>query len=72
MNSREDQIALGELGATLKSARERLGLSQSQVAAQAKVSKNYYAIIERGESNLTYVKLHRILKVLKIDSLKTF
>jgi transcriptional regulator with XRE-family HTH domain len=69
MNSKEDQIALGELGAILKAAREKLGLSQVQVAAKAKVNANYYAIVERGESNLTYLKLHRIMKVLNIKSL---
>lgn len=65
MENREDKKALMKLGIRLKDAREKLGLTQEQVAMKAKISTNYYAVVERGEANLTALKLNRIVKVLK-------
>lgn len=69
MNSEEDQIVRKKLGGQLKAAREELGLTQAQVADQAGVNPNYYAVVERGEGNLSFDKLQRVMKVLKIQSL---
>lgn len=58
-----------ELGDKLRKAREKAGLTQADVAAQAEVNVSYYAQIERGEVNVSFDKLQSIIKVLKIKSL---
>ena len=65
----KDEKPFIKLGNQLKKAREDAGLSQSELAKKSGVSPNYYAVVERGEGNLSYEKLQRILKVLKIKSL---
>lgn len=68
MNSK-DEKTFKELGRQLKEAREKAGLTQSELAEKAGVNANYYAVVERGEKNISYEKLQRILKVLNIKSL---
>ena len=58
-----------KLGKRLKEAREKAGLSQAEVAGKADINTNYYAIVERGEKNVSFEKLQRILKALNIKSL---
>ncbi len=68
MTDQSDKKALMKLGIRLKDAREKMGLTQEQVAERARVSTNYYAVVERGEGNLTFLKLNRIVRVLrKVD-----
>lgn len=68
MNSKEDKV-FEKLGRKLREAREKAGLTQQELAKKADINANYYAVVERGEGNLSYEKLQRILKVLKIKSL---
>lgn len=65
MSTEKNHQDLEALGKKLKAAREEAGLTQQQVAKQAKTTVTYYAMIERGEANPSYQKLQRILKVLK-------
>ncbi len=62
MNSDSERKAFAE---RVKKAREKLQLTQSQVAKKAGMTVNYYAMIERGEVNLTLDKITNIGKVLK-------
>lgn len=57
-----------KIGKTLKDARKKLGLKQSDVAERADISVNYYARIERNEENPTLETLERVLKALKLKS----
>lgn len=68
MNSKDEKI-LEDLGRKLKHAREEAGLTQAELAEKAGLNANYYAVVERGEGNLSYEKLQRVLKVLNIKSL---
>ena len=70
MDNKADEKVRKKLGAQLKAAREEAGLTQAQLAAKAKVNANYYAVVERGEGNLSVEKLQRIMKVLNIKSLE--
>lgn len=58
-----------ELGSVLKSLRERAKLTQVEVATKAGITANYYARIERGEENPTWVKIEHIKKALGVKSL---
>ncbi len=67
--SNKPPLSREKIGKLLKAARLEAGLSQVAVAKQADVSANFYAMVERGERNITYEKLEKILKVLNIKSL---
>ena len=58
-----------ELGHELRTLREKAKLTQAEVAAKAGISVNYYARIERGEENPTWVKIEHIKKALGAKSL---
>lgn len=53
-------------GDRVREAREKLELTQEQVARKAKMTVNYYAMIERGEVNPSFEKIKNIAKVLKL------
>ena len=55
-----------QLGKKLKEARQKLKLTQKQVAEKAGVTTNWYARFERGEENALQETRDAILKVLKI------
>jgi len=53
-------------GERLRTAREKLELTQADVAKKAKMTVNYYAMIERDEVNPSLEKMRSIAKVLKL------
>lgn len=61
-----------EIGSNIKKAREKLELTQSQVAEKAGINVNYYARIERGEARASYDVLKAIFKTLKVKSFDIF
>ncbi len=61
-----DEKAKKEFGERVKTAREKAGLTQLEVAEKADMTVNYYAMIERGEVNPSFEKIKAIAKVLKI------
>ncbi len=63
MNSTEDKKVFGS---RVKKAREKLKLTQADVANKAGMTVNYYAMIERGEVNPSFEKIKSIAKVLKL------
>jgi len=50
----------------LKQARERLGLTQVEVAEKAGINVNGYAKIERGETQPKLETVKKLMSVLKI------
>lgn len=68
VNESEKNMSKG-LGQQLKTLREKAGLTQAQVATKAGITVNYYARIERGEENPTWVKIEHIKKALGVKSL---
>jgi len=57
-----------EIGKNLRRIRERIGLSQEEVANASHISTTHYAGIERGEENPTSSVIESICKALKIRS----
>lgn len=55
-----------EISSQLKLKREKLGLTQSQLAQKANMTVTYYAMIERGEVNPSWSKLKKLFDVLGI------
>lgn len=58
-----------ELAAKLKETREKMGLTQVEVAKQAGLTDTFYAMMERGEANPSVAKLNKVLKVLGLKIL---
>jgi len=69
MVKKNDVKVIKGLGETLRTAREKENLTQAEVATKVGMDVNYYARIERGLGNPSYVKLHNIMKVLNIKTL---
>lgn len=57
-----------QIGRNLKKAREKLRLTQAEVAEKAGLHTNYYARIERGDAKATLKTLEVIFKVLRVKS----
>ncbi|MBI2590995.1 MAG: helix-turn-helix transcriptional regulator [Candidatus Blackburnbacteria bacterium] len=55
-----------QLGKKLKEAREKLKLTQKQVAEKSGVTTNWYARFERGEKSASLKTIKDIFKVLKL------
>ena len=68
-NINEDEKAQKQFGERLKNAREKAGLTQADVATKSGINVSYYARIERGEINPSFVKIRGIMKALKMKSI---
>lgn len=66
-NSNKQNKSVGE---QLREAREKLHLTQLQVAEAAGVSTNYYAQMERDEVNPSVDKVQKVKKILKLKEIK--
>jgi len=60
------EAALSKLGENIRSQRERLGISQEELALEAGLDRTYVGGAERGERNLTILSALKIAKALKI------
>jgi len=58
------------VGEQLREAREKLHLTQLEVAKAADISTNYYAQMERDEVNPSVEKVREVKEVLKIKEIK--
>ena len=68
VSEKEKKMSM-DLGHELRLLREKAKLTQAEVATKAGISVNYYARIERGEENPTWVKIEHIKKALGIKTL---
>lgn len=58
---------LVKFGQRVRQEREKLGLSQEELANKAKVHRTYIGMIERAEKNITLVNIEKIAKALNIE-----
>lgn len=58
---------LGILGRRIREQRQSKGWSQEELADHAKLDRSYVGGIERGERNITVMKLCQIAAALKLD-----
>jgi transcriptional regulator with XRE-family HTH domain len=61
-----DQV-LKRLGIKLQSARRLKGLTQEEVAKKSGITRNYYALIERGLKNPTTTVITAIIEAIGVD-----
>ena len=57
---------LVRLGKNLRAARERTGISQESFAINIGLDRAYYGKVERGEVNISVLKLEKITDALGI------
>ena len=55
-------------GNKLKEAREKLGLTQAELAEKVGIHVNFYARLERGEEKPSVETVKKLSKILKISS----
>jgi len=56
------------LGETLKAARHQAGLTQEELAARAKLSREYVSKLERGQQSPTVDTLLRLCAILGVKA----
>lgn len=55
-----------KFGKKVREERDRLGLSQEELAARAGVHRTYIGMIERAEKNITLENIEKIVKALNL------
>jgi transcriptional regulator with XRE-family HTH domain len=59
-------------GGRLRQLRKARGLSQEEVALRSDLDRSYLGKIERGESNVSLVNIHRIAGALGVEAGELF
>ena len=59
---------LRAIGQRIKAERERLGLSQEALAAEAGLDRSYMSGVERGVRNLSVLKLAAVAEALRLPA----
>lgn len=65
-------IDLAQFGKRVRTLRERLGLSQEELADKAGIHRTYVGGVERGERNLGLKNVFRIAKALGVSVSELF
>jgi transcriptional regulator with XRE-family HTH domain len=64
MSKKEELL---EFGQRLRRLRRKKGFSQEKLAEIASLHRNYIGMIERGERNVTLLKIKKIARALNIE-----
>ena len=67
MKSKEQIAFAKKLGKKISALRNEADMSRIVLAEKAKMNEKYLGRVERGESEVSFFKLNRICKVLKIS-----
>lgn len=57
-----------EFAENIRKFRMRSGLTQEQLAGEAKLHRTYIGTVERGEQNISIDNIYKIAKALKIPA----
>lgn len=63
---------LVEFGKRVREIRKKKGLSQEAFADLAGVDRSYMGQIERGEQNLSLIKIYQIATILEVEIVELF
>ncbi len=64
MNEKEKQLLI-KLWEKIKNKRKELKMSQSDLSEKTWIDRSYISMVERWETNITYLKLLKIGEVLE-------
>jgi transcriptional regulator with XRE-family HTH domain len=65
--AKDPSPVLVQFGARVRAARNRLGISQEELADRARIDRTYLSGIERGRRNVALVNLVRLATALDTD-----
>ena len=65
-NYHRDPLLLA-FGSTIRAARLERGISQEQLALLTGLDRSYMGAVERGDSNVTLLKMHAIAQALDLS-----
>lgn len=63
----EDKKLLVDLWKKIQKARKEAKISQSELAEKTWIDRSYISMVERWETNITYLKLKKISDELKMN-----
>lgn len=66
----KDKKILIELWENIKVARKIAKISQFELAEKTWIDRSYISMVERGETNITYLKLKKISDELVMELIK--
>jgi len=66
METQQDRALLRELGARIRTERERLRLTVTELAERGDLSRRYVTEAEAGRANLSVLKLARLARALRV------
>ena len=69
MKNREKEILI-KLGEEINKSRKKMWISQLELAEKTWIDRSYISMVERWETNITYLKLVKIKEVLEINLFK--
>ena len=55
-----------QFGLRVRALRERLGISQQELALRVKLDRTYIGSVERGERNVSLVNIHKLAAGLNV------
>ena len=61
-----------DFGERVREIRGRVGLSQEQLAHEAKLDRSYVGQVERGERSITLDNIHRLANALSVSAADLF
>ena len=62
-----DEVFVAELGARIRSLRERRSVSRRRLANESRISERYLAQIEAGDGNISVMLLRRVARTLGVE-----
>lgn len=66
----EDKKLLVELWEKIQKARKEAKMSQSELSEKTWIDRSYISMVERWETNITYLKLKKISNELWMEIIK--
>ena len=72
MDKERQQEVKRRFGTRLRALRKARKLSQEAVGLKSGLDRSYVGQIERGESNLSLVNIHRIAEALEVEAGEMF
>lgn len=63
----EENKLLLELWEKIKNKRKDLKISQAELSEKTSIDRSYISMVERWETNITYLKLKKLEKILNIN-----
>ena len=65
--TKEEKELLEELWNSIREKRKELNLTQADLSEKTWIDRSYISMLERWETNITYLKLKKIWDVLEIN-----